>query len=329
MSFFIKDIEIKSKVVLGPMAGNTNYAYRKIARENGCGLVYAEMVSDKALNFNNTKTLEMIKVGEDEHPCSMQIFGSDVHDLVKAAMFIDKHSNCDIIDINMGCPVNKVAKKANAGSALLREPEKVFEIVSSVVKSVTKPVTVKIRTGWDSDSINAVEIAMLIEKAGASAIAIHGRTRAQLYSGNADWNIIKKVKEAVSIPVIGNGDVRNCFDAKKMIDETGVDAVMVARASQGNPFIFNQINEYLENDNIIEKPSYEAIYLTIKKHFSYLREFKDDHVTMLEMRGQIGYYMKGLPHATKVKPMIFKTKNIDDMMNLVDEYFEQIINENK
>ncbi len=327
MSFFIKNIEIKSKVVLGPMAGNTNYAYRKIARENGCGLVYAEMVSDKALNFNNSKTLEMIKVGEDEHPCSMQIFGSDVADLVKAAKFIDEHSNCDIIDINMGCPVNKVAKKANAGSALLRDPQKVYEIVYSVVQSVKKPVTVKIRTGWDHDSINAVEIARLIEKAGASAIAIHGRTRAQLYSGNADWSIIKQVKEAVSIPVIGNGDVRNCFDAKKMIDETGVDAVMIARASQGNPFIFNEVNQFLENNVVVEKPSYEAIYSTIQKHFNYLREFKDDHITMLEMRGQIGYYMRGLPHATKVKPMIFKTKNIDDMMKLVNEYFVQIIEE--
>ncbi len=329
MSFFIKDIKIDSKVVLGPMAGNTNYAYRKIARENGCGLVYAEMVSDKALNFNNVKTLEMIKVGEDEHPCSMQIFGSDVADLVKAAKFIDKHSNCDFIDINMGCPVNKVAKKSGAGSALLKDPDKVYEIVYSVVNSVKKPVTVKIRTGWDKDSINAVEIAKLIEKAGASAIAIHGRTREQLYSGNADWSIIKKVKEAVSIPVIGNGDVRSCFDAKRMIEETGVDAVMVARATLGNPFLFNEINEYLENDIVLEKPSYEDIYLTIKKHLSYLSDLKDEYITMLEMRGQIGYYIKGLPHASKVKPLIFKTKTIEETMKIVDEYFNQLKEESK
>ncbi|MFI3329295.1 MAG: tRNA dihydrouridine synthase DusB [bacterium] len=329
MSFFIRDIEIKSKVVLGPMAGNTNYAYRKIAKENGCGLVYAEMVSDKALNFNNTKTLEMIKVASDEHPCSMQLFGSDVADLVKAAKFIDQYSNCDFIDINMGCPVNKVAKKGGAGSALLKDPKKVYEIVLSVVKSVKKPVTVKIRIGWDKDSINAVEIAKLIEKAGASAIAVHGRTREQLYSGKADWSIIKKVKDAVSIPVIGNGDINSALDAKKMMDETGVDAVMVARATLGNPFIFNEINEYLENGVLLEKPSYEAIYQTIKKHLGYLSDLKDEYITMLEMRRQIGYYMKGLPHATKVKPLIFKTKSIEETMEIVDNYFKQIIEEEK
>ncbi len=329
MSFFIKDIEIKSKVVLGPMAGNTNYAYRKIAKENGCGLVYAEMVSDKALNFNNSKTIEMIKVGEDEHPCSMQVFGSDVAELVKAAKLIDQHSNCDIIDINMGCPVNKVAKKGGAGSALLKDPNKVYEIVLSIVKSVKKPVTVKIRIGWDKDSINAVEIAKLCEKAGASAIAVHGRTREQLYSGHADWSVIKQVKEAVSIPVIGNGDINNCLDAKRMLDETGVDAVMVARATLGNPFIFNEINEYIENGTLLEKPSYEAIYNTIKIHLTYLSELKDEYITMLEMRRQIGYYLKGLPHASKVKPLIFKTKSIEETMKLVDDYFNQIIEERK
>lgn len=327
MSFYIKDIKIDSKVVLGPMAGNTNYAYRKIAKENGCGLVYAEMVSDKALNFNNAKTLEMIKVEKDEHPCSMQVFGSDVADLVKAAKFIDKYSNCDIIDINMGCPVNKVAKKTGAGSALLKDPDKIYEIVHSVVNSVSKPVTVKIRIGWDKDSINAVEVAKLIEKAGASAIAVHGRTREQLYSGNADWSVIKDVKQAVSIPVIGNGDIKNALDAKKMIEETGVDAVMVARATLGNPFIFNEINEYLEKGVIVEKPSYKAIYDTIKKHLSYLSNLKDEYITMLEMRGQISYYIKGLPHATKVKPLIFKTKTIEETMKIVEDYFNQLESE--
>ncbi len=327
MSFFIKDIEIKGNVVLGPMAGNTNYAYRKIAKENCCGLVYAEMVSDKALNFNNSKTLDMIKVSDDEHPCSMQLFGADVDELVKAAKFIDQYSNCDIIDINMGCPVPKVAKKTGAGSALMKDPNKVYEIVFSVVKSVKKPVTVKIRTGWDSESINAVEIAKLIEKAGASAIAIHGRTRAQLYSGNADWTIIKQVKEAVSIPVIGNGDVKNCFDAKRMLEETGVDAVMIARASQGNPWVFNEVNEYLDNNVVINKPTFKEIYDTIKRHQSYMEEFKDEHITMLEMRRQIGYYIKGLPHATKFKPMIFKTKTLKETNEVVDLYFNQLFNE--
>ncbi len=327
MSFYIGKVEIKSQVVLGPMAGNTNYAYRKIARSCGCGLMYAEMVSDKGLNFNNKKTLEMIKVKEEEHPCSMQIFGADVNDLVKAAKFIDEYSNCDFIDINMGCPVNKVAKKSNAGSALLKAPDKVYEIVSSVVKSVTKPVTVKIRIGWDHDSINAVEIAKLIEKAGASAIAVHGRTRSQMYTGHANWDIIKQVKESVNIPVIGNGDVVDAISAKKMLDQTGVDAVMVARASLGNPWVFKQIDTYLRTGELIEKPSLKEIYDTILIHMSYLQELKNEHIAMLEMRGQIAYYIKGLPFASKVKPEIFKTKDLNETKELVDKYFNYLIND--
>ena len=324
MTFYIGNVLIPNRVVLGPMAGNTNYAYRKIAKEFGCGLVYAEMVSDKGLNYKNTKTREMINVYEDEHPVSMQIFGSTVNDMVEAAKYVDENSNCDIIDINMGCPVNKVAKKGKAGSALLQDPKLVYDIVSNVVKSVKKPVTVKIRSGWDSNSINAVEIAKLIEEAGASAIAIHGRTRAQMYSGKADWDIIKKVKEVVNIPVIGNGDIKSAIDAKRMIDETGVDAVMVARGSLGNPFLFREINEYLETGNIIERPTYDELHKTILRHVKYLRELKGDHLAMLEMRGQIAYYLKGLPNSTAFKNELFKTKTIDDTLNIVSEYFKKI-----
>jgi nifR3 family TIM-barrel protein len=224
----------------------------------------------------------------------------------------------------MGCPVNKVAKKGKAGSALLQDPQLVYDIVSNVVKSVKKPVTVKIRSGWDSNSINAVEIAKLIEKAGASAIAIHGRTRAQMYSGKADWTIIKKVKEAVNIPIIGNGDIKNAMDAKRMIDETGVDAVMVARGSLGNPFVFREINEYLENGVLIDRPSFDELHETILRHVKYLRELKGDHLAMLEMRGQIAYYLKGLPNSTAFKSELFKTKTIDDTLFIVSEYFRQI-----
>lgn len=329
MSFHIGNIEIKSQVVLGPMAGNTNYAYRKIARSCGCGLMYAEMVSDKGLNFNNKKTLEMIKVGPEEHPCSMQIFGADVNDLVKAAKFIDEYSNCDFIDINMGCPVNKVAKKSNAGSALLKDPDLVYEIVSSVVASVKKPVTVKIRIGWDHDSINAVEIAKLIEKAGASAIAVHGRTRSQMYTGKADWDVIRQVKESVKIPVIGNGDVIDPITAKKMLDETGVDAVMVARASLGNPWIFKQIDTYLTTGELISKPTYQEIFEMIIVHMGYLLELKNEHLAMLEMRGQIAYYIKGLPYASKVKPEVFKTKSLEETKELIIKYFNYLINDYK
>lgn len=327
MSFYIKNIKIDGFVVLGPMAGNTNYAYRKIAKEHGCGLVYAEMVSDKGLNYKNKKTQAMINVGEDEHPVSMQIFGSTVKDMVEAAINIDKNSNCDIIDINMGCPVNKVAKKGQAGASLMQNPELVYEIVSNVVSNVKKPVTVKIRSGWDSEHINAVEIAKLIEKAGASAVAIHGRTRAQMYSGKADWNIIKEVKKALNIPVIGNGDIKNCYDAKRMIEETGCDAVMVSRASLGNPWIFNEINEYLENNIILDRPTNINIYEVILKHIKYLRELKGDHLAMLEMRGQIAYYLKGLPNSTQVKRMLFETKTIDETIELVNKYFNGIIGE--
>ena len=326
MPFKIGNVEIPNRVILGPMAGNTNYAYRKIAKEYGCGLVYAEMVSDKGLNYKNKKTQGMIEVGDDEHPVSMQIFGSSVADMVEAAKFIDEHSNCDIIDINMGCPVNKVAKKSKAGSALLQDPILVYEIVSNVVKNVKKPVTVKIRSGWDSAHINAVEIAQLIEKAGASAIAIHGRTRAQLYSGNADWNIIREVKNAVKIPVIGNGDIKNCFDAKRMLEETGVDAVMVARATLGNPWIFREIDSYIENGVVIERPNYNEIHEVILKHVKYLRELKGDHLAMLEMRGQIAYYLKGLPNSTNAKKELFQTKTIDDTLRLVEEYFNELYN---
>lgn len=324
MSFYIKNLKIEGNVVLGPMAGNTNYAYRKIAKEHGCGLVYAEMVSDKGLNFKNHKTRTMINVYEDEHPVSMQIFGSTVEDMVVAAKYIDENSNCDIIDINMGCPVNKVAKKSQAGSALMQYPDLVYEIVKGVVESVKKPVTVKIRSGWDSNHINAVEIAKLIEKAGASAIAIHGRTRAQMYSGNADWKIIKEVKEAVTIPVIGNGDIKNAFDAKRMMDETGCDAVMIARASLGNPWIFREVNAYLTDGTIVERPTDEEIYEVILKHIKYLRELKGDHLAMLEMRGQVAYYLKGLPHSTSMKKALFTTKSIDETLELVNNYFKEL-----
>ena len=282
------------------------------------------MVSDKGLNYKNKKTQGMIIVGDDEHPVSMQIFGSSVADMVEAAKFIDEYSNCDIIDINMGCPVNKVAKKSKAGSALMQDPELVYDIVYNVVRSVKKPVTVKIRSGWDSAHINAVEIAKLIEKAGASAIAIHGRTRAQMYSGNADWNIIKEVKEAVSIPVIGNGDIKNCFDALRMINETGVDAVMIARGTLGNPWIFKEVDTYLETGVVLDRPSYDEIHEVILKHVKYLRELKGDHLAMLEMRGQIAYYLKGLPNSTNAKKELFQTKTIDDTIKVVEEYFNML-----
>ena len=250
----IGDVEIENRVIMAPLAGITNVAFRKIIKEFGAGLVVSEMVSDKALCYGNQKTIEMLKVDDNEHPMSIQVFGGDVESMVTAAKFVDENSNCDIIDINMGCPVNKVIK-AHAGSYLLQFPDLVYEIVKNVVDAVSKPVTVKIRIGYDFDSINCIEIAKLIEKAGASAIAVHGRTRSQMYEGHADWSYIKKVKQAVSIPVIGNGDVKTAQDAKRMLEETGCDAVMVGRAALGNPWVIKQMVEYVENDILLDDPT--------------------------------------------------------------------------
>ena len=312
----IGNVEIKNQIVLAPMAGISNSAFRRIAKEMGVGLVVAEMVSDKAIYFGSKKTIDMLYMKEEERPISQQIFGSDKDSFVYAAKYILKTMKPDIIDINMGCPVPKVATRAQAGSALLKNPNKVYEIVKAVVEAVDVPVTVKIRSGWDEKSINAVEIAKVVEKAGASAITVHPRTRAQGYSGKANWNIIKQVKENVKIPVIGNGDIKTCYDAKRMLDETKCDAVMIGRGVLGNPWLIKECINYLEGKEIKEVTILDRLNMIIK-HLNYLLEFKNERIALLEMRTQIGYYLKGISKEYKQRFMKINTK--EEFIKLMSE----------
>ncbi len=318
--FEIGNVKIKNRVVLAPMAGISNSAYRTIVKEMGAGLIYAEMVSDKAITYGNNKTIDMLYMTDFERPIAQQIFGTDVDSFTAAAKYIYHNMHPDIIDINMGCPVPKVALRAQAGSALLKNPEKVYNIVKSVVEAVPIPVTVKIRSGWDQNSINAVEIAKKVEEAGASAIAVHGRTRSQGYSGKADWNIIKQVKEAVSIPVIGNGDIKTCYDAKRMLEETNCDAVMIGRGCLGNPWLIKECVDYLEKGLEPTPISLEEKLDMILKHIDYLKKTKNPKVANLEMRTHIGYYLKGIKSANNLKENVFKCKTIDELEGLIKEF---------
>lgn len=322
MEWIIGNVKIKNKIVLAPMAGISNSAYRTIIKEMGCGLIYAEMVSDKAITYGNDKTIDMLYMKDMERPIAQQIFGSDKESFVTAAKFIYENMHPDIIDINMGCPVPKVALRAQAGSALLKNPDKVYDIVSAIVASVPIPVTVKIRSGWDSSSINALEVAKKIEEAGASAIAIHARTRAQGYSGNADWSIIKKVKENVNIPVIGNGDVRSCYDAKRMLDETGCDAIMIGRGVLGNPWLIKECVDYLEKGIEPKEVTVLEKLEMIKKHVRLLMETKDEKRALLEIRSHASWYLKGINNSSKLKQEIFKVKSVNELINLLDNFIK-------
>ena len=277
MEWQIGDVTIPNQLVVAPMAGVTNSAFRLICKKFGAGLVVCEMISDRGIMYKNKKTLSMMNVDPHEHPMSIQIFGGTKETLVEAAKFVDQHTEADIIDINMGCPVNKVVK-TEAGARWLLDPNKVYEMVSYVTDAVKKPVTVKMRTGWDSDHIFAVENALAAERAGASALAMHGRTRKQMYTGHADWNILKEVSDQLTIPFMGNGDVRTAEDAKRMLDEVGSTAVMIGRAVLGNPWMLNRVSKYLETGELVDEPEPAEKIRIAKEHLHGLVELKGDYV---------------------------------------------------
>ena len=322
----IGNVEIKNRIVMAPMAGISNSAYRRICKEMDCGLIYAEMVSDKAISFGNKKTIDMLYMTDFERPIAQQIFGTDVDSFVTAAKYIEENMHPDIIDINMGCPVPKVAVRAQAGSALLKNPAKIKEIVKAVVNAVSVPVTVKIRSGWDNNHINAVEVAKICEEAGASAICIHPRTRSQGYCGKADWNIIKEVKESVSIPIIGNGDVKTPEDVIKMLNETGCDAVMIGRGLLGNPWLIKNSLLLLDNKEYVLPTREEKIKMCIK-HLEYLTETKCEKLAILEIRSHLAWYLKGLEGSNNIKNKVYQCSNIHDIMQLLNKFLRGEENE--
>ncbi len=323
MKLRVKDVILDNNVFVAPMAGVTDLSYRLILKEFGAGLIYTEMISDKGLLYENQKTKDMIAISDYEKPIALQLFGSDVESMVNAAILIDRESNCDIIDINMGCPVPKVTK-AGSGSKLMTTPELAKEIVSSIVKVVNKPVSVKFRSGWDHKSINAVSFAKAMEEAGASLIAIHGRTRTDMYSGRVDLDIIKAVKEAVKIPVIGNGDIKSPEDAKMMIEYTNCDGVMIGRGLMGNPWLIKQTVDYLETGNYEREISIATKKAYLLKHLDNLIKYKGEHIAILEMRTHGAWYVKGLPGATKIKTQIVHAKSVEEIVDIINNYFDSI-----
>ncbi|MFV0379647.1 MAG: tRNA dihydrouridine synthase DusB [Anaerorhabdus sp.] len=314
----IRDIEISNPVVIAPMAGVSNSAFREICFEFGAGLVYTEMVSDKAIHFKSEKTFEMCETQENEHPLVMQLFGHDKETMIEAAKYLDSETNCDIIDINMGCPVTKIVK-SNAGAALMKDIDYAIELVKDIVASVNKPVSVKMRLGWTKDSINCIELAKGLERVGVSAIAVHGRTRGQKYEGNADWHWIKKVKDSVSIPVIGNGDIRSVSDGVKFLEFSGCDAIMIGRGAIGNPFLIKDLVNHF-NGKISQEITYADRINMALEHATKLCDLKGEFIAMKNMRSLASWYLQGMPFSANIKNQTKTFKTYQDMEKLFNEY---------
>ncbi|MEG1928154.1 MAG: tRNA dihydrouridine synthase DusB [Niameybacter sp.] len=319
-----KNVVTPNDVFLAPMAGITDLPFRLICKEFGAGMVYTEMVSAKGLLYDSERSKLLLSVEEQEHPVGAQLFGSDPKILSDMAKIVCE-SDVDFIDINMGCPAPKITKNGE-GSALLKNPELVGEIVYAVAHAIDKPLTIKIRKGFDDDSINAIEVAKIIEQAGASLLTIHGRTREQFYSGEADWDIIKRVKESIQIPVVGNGDIRTPEDAKRMMEQTGCDAVLIGRAAQGNPWIFKRIVHYLQTGEVLPEPTLEERIPIILRHAEMLSAHKGDFIGIREMRSHLTAYVKGLHGATEFRRHLTKVETLDDIKYLLDELSEELKN---
>ena len=320
----IGNVTIPNRVVVAPMAGITNAAFRVTVKEAGAGLVVCEMISDQGIQMRNKKTLEMLYIDDEtEHPLSLQIFGGTKETLVEAAKFVAENTTADIIDINMGCPVNKIIK-AEAGAKWLLDPDKVYEMVQAVSSAIEKPVTVKMRIGWDDEHVFAVENAKAAQAAGAAAVAMHGRTRVQMYEGNANWDVLREVKKHLSIPFMGNGDVRTPEDAKRMFEEVGCDAVMIGRAAMGNPWMIHRTKHFLETGELIAEPTPRQKIDTAKLHFERLIQLKGEKIAAREFRQHAAYYLKGIPRAAKVKAAINQSETRETTLQLLTEFLDKV-----
>jgi nifR3 family TIM-barrel protein len=323
MMLKIGNVQIDNPVVLAPMAGVCNSAFRLTVKEFGAGLVCAEMVSDKGIVFQNEKSLDMLYIDDREYPLSLQIFGGEKETLVQAAKFVDKNTNAAIIDINMGCPVPKITK-CDAGAKWLLDPNKIYDMVAAVVEAVDKPVTVKMRMGWDENHIYAVKNAQMVERAGGSAVALHGRTRVQMYEGKANWDIIREVKQSINIPLIGNGDVQSPQDAKRMLDETGVDGVMIGRAALGDPWMIYRTVKYLENGELMGEPSVREKIDVCILHLDRLIALKNEHIAVREMRKHAAWYLKGVRGNAKVRNLVNECTTRDQLVGLLTNYVNEV-----